>query len=142
MAPLEREEGLSSSTETKRLQRFMWDKAGLFRNEEDLNAAHSFIKKQQKIIDSELAVQNKATRYNTEWISALELQDMLLVAEMIVRSALLRKESRGAHFRTDYPNPDNKRWFVNIMISKQKEKMVLKRVPVVITKWVPPWMGN
>jgi len=142
MAPLERQDGLHPSIETKRLQRFMWDKAGLFRNEEDLNAALSFIKQQQTNVDSQLAVQNKATRYNTEWISALELQDMILVSEMIVRSALLRKESRGAHYRTDYPKLDNKRWFVNIVTSKKKEKMVLKRTPVVITKWTPPWIEN
>ena len=142
MAPLEREEGLSPSQETKRLQRFMWDKAGLFRNEEDLNAALNLIEDQQKQVNSQLAVKNKATRYNTEWISALELQDMILVAEMIVRSALLRKESRGAHYRTDYPNPDNKNWFVNIVVSQKKGNMVLKRTPVVITKWTPPWMEN
>ena len=142
MAPLEREEGLSTSQETKRLQRFMWDKAGLFRNEEDLNGALNLIEDQQKQVNSQLAVKNKATRYNTEWISALELQDMILVAEMIVRSALLRKESRGAHYRTDYPNPDNKNWFVNIVVSQKKGNMVLKRTPVVITKWAPPWMEN
>ncbi len=140
MAPLERDEGLSPSDETQRLQRYMWDKAGLFRNEEDLNSALNLIKDQQKQVKSKLAVKNKATRYNTEWISALELQDLILVAEMIVRSALLRKESRGAHYRTDYPNPDNKQWFVNIVTSKKKENMVLTRTPIVITKWAPPWM--
>jgi succinate dehydrogenase/fumarate reductase flavoprotein subunit len=142
MAPLERKEGVSPTTETKQLQRTMWDKAGLFRNEEDLNAALSFIKQQQKRVGSKLAVQNKATRYNTEWITALELQDMILVAEMIVRSALLRKESRGAHYRTDYPSPDNTGFYSNIVISKQKEKMSLKLTSVVITKWTPPWMKN
>ncbi|MHA2405370.1 MAG: FAD-binding protein, partial [Candidatus Hermodarchaeia archaeon] len=140
MAPLERDDGLSPSDETQRLQRYMWNKAGLFRNEEDLNSALNLIKDQQKQVNSKLAVKNKATRYNTEWISALELQDLILVAEMIVRSALLRKESRGAHYRTDYPNPDNKQWFVNIVTSKKKENMVLTRTPVVITKWAPPWM--
>ena len=141
-APLEREEGVGPAEETKQLQRNMWDNAGLFRNEEDLNAALNFINQQKKRVDSELTVQNKATRYNTEWISALELQDMILVAEMIVRSALLRKESRGAHYRTDYPSPDNKRQFSNIVISKQREKMILKRMPVAITNWTPPWMKN
>ncbi|MFX1577736.1 MAG: FAD-binding protein [Promethearchaeota archaeon] len=141
-ALLEREEGLSTAKETKQLQRCMWDKAGLFRNEEDLNSALRFIIQQQKRINSKLVVQNKSTRYNTEWITALELQDMTLVAEMIVRSALLRKESRGAHFRTDYPVPNNKRWFVNIVTSKKNGKMSLKRTPVVITKWTPPWINN
>ncbi len=142
MAPLERTEGLSPSAEKKRLQRCMWDKAGLFRNEEDLNAALNFVKQQQDQVRSTLAVQNKATRYNTEWVSALELQDMTLVAEMIIRSALLRKESRGAHYRTDYPTLDNKQWFANIVISKKKAKMNLSQSPVIITKWNPPWMKN
>ncbi|MFW9830167.1 MAG: FAD-binding protein [Candidatus Thorarchaeota archaeon] len=140
MAPLDREEGLIPAQEIKRLQRVMWDKAGLFRNEQDLNEALHFIKQQQERVFSQLYVQNKAMRYNTEWISALELQDMLLVAEMIVRSALLRKESRGAHFRTDYPTQDNKNWFSNITILQKNGKMVLKKTPVLVTKWSPPWM--
>ncbi|MFW9986432.1 MAG: fumarate reductase/succinate dehydrogenase flavoprotein subunit, partial [Candidatus Odinarchaeota archaeon] len=124
---------------TKQLQRVMWDRAGLFRNEQDLNAALRFINDHQKQVTSQLAVQNKATRYNTEWINALELLDMLLVAEMFVRSALLRKESRGAHYRTDYPSLDNKNWFTNIVVSKQNGKMLLQTTPVVVTKWHPPW---
>lgn len=142
MAPLERDEDVIPSKETENLQRTMWDKAGLFRNEQDLNAALRFIKQQQEQIASQLSVRNKATRYNTEWISALELQDMTLVAEMIVRAALLRKESRGAHYRTDYPNPDNNKWFANIIISQSKGQMALKKTQVIVTKWQPPWVKN
>ncbi len=142
MTPLEREEDVIPSKETERLQRTMWEKAGLFRNEQDLNAALKFIKHQQEQIASKLSVRNKTTRYNTEWISALELQDMTLVAEMIVRAALLRKESRGAHYRTDYPNPDNKRWFANIIISQSKGLMALKKTQIIVTKWQPPWVTN
>lgn len=139
MDSLNRENGLSPIKELKQLQRVMWDRAGLFRNEQDLNAALRFINGHQKQVTSQLAVQNKATRYNTEWINALELLDMLLVAEMFVRSALLRKESRGAHYRTDYPSLDNKNWFTNIVVSKQNGKMLLQTTPVVVTKWHPPW---
>jgi succinate dehydrogenase/fumarate reductase flavoprotein subunit len=91
-------------------------------------------------VSSGVAVHNKAKRYNNEWISALELQDMLLVSEMIVRSAVLRKESRGAHFRTDYPTANNNAWFVNILIKQRASRMVLEKVPVVVTKWLPPWV--
>jgi len=141
-APLERNEGLSPATETSLLQRAMWDKAGLFRNQQDLNEVLEFIKQQQERIASQLAVRNKAMRYNTEWISALELQDMVLVAEMIVQAALLRKESRGAHYRTDYPAPDNENWYSNIIISQQNGKMVLKKKAVIVSKWQPPWVSN
>ena len=141
-APLERNEGLSPATETSLLQRAMWDKAGLFRNQQDLNEVLEFIKQQQERIASQLAVRNKAMRYNTEWISALELQDMVLVAEMIVQAALLRKESRGAHYRTDYPAPDNENWYSNIIISQQNGKMVLKKKAVIVSKWQPPWVSK
>ena len=139
MAPLERDDGPQVSAETKRLRRIMWDKAGIFRNHKDLMEALAFIQKEQEIAPR-LAVRNKATRYNNEWISALEFQDMLIVAEMIVRSALFRKESRGAHYRSDYPNPDHKRWFCNITIKRRGQRMVLQKSPVVVTKWAPPWM--
>jgi fumarate reductase (CoM/CoB) subunit A len=120
----------------------MWDKAGLFRNEQDLNEVLGVIKQQQERIATQLAVRNKAMRYNTEWISALELQDMVLVAEMIVQAALLRKESRGAHFRTDYPTPENETWYSNIVISRQNGKMVLKKKAVIVSKWKPPWISE
>jgi fumarate reductase (CoM/CoB) subunit A len=141
-ASLEREDGVSPADEINQLQQAMWDKAGLFRNEQDLNAVLRFIKQQQERIANKMAVRNKAMRYNTEWISALELQDMVLVAEMIVRAALLRKESRGAHYRTDYPTPDNENWYSNIVISQQNGKMVLKKKAVIVSKWQPPWVSN
>ncbi len=139
-APLKREEGLYPSSELKKLQRIMWDKAGIFRNEQDLKAVLAFLQKEQKQLAQKLAVKNKQTRYNTDWISALELSDMLIVAEMLVQSALMRKESRGAHYRTDYPNPNHKEWFCNIVVKRTEGAMSLQKHPVKITKWKPPWM--
>lgn len=139
LAPLERESGLNPTTVTCRLQRVMWEKAGIFRNEQDLNVALEFLTSEQKQVASKLAVGNKATRYNTEWIVALGLQDMLLVSEMLVRSALYRQESRGAHYRTDYPKLDHSKWFCNITVTKKGSQMILKKTPISITKWKPPW---
>jgi fumarate reductase (CoM/CoB) subunit A len=141
-APLNREKGLSTSNEKSKLQKIMWDKAGIFRNEQDLSDVLDFIEKQQKLVTTQLMVKNRATRYNTEWISSLELFDMLIVSEMLVRSALLRKESRGSHYRTDYPKADNSQWFSNIIIRNQSNRMVLEKRPVVVTKWKPAWFSN
>ncbi|MBE9523170.1 MAG: hypothetical protein IME95_08265 [Proteobacteria bacterium] len=60
----------------------------------------------------------------------LELRNMLRLSEMVCRAALLRTESRGAHYRTDYPEEDNDNWLKNILIRKQGSEMSLKAVPV------------
>jgi succinate dehydrogenase/fumarate reductase flavoprotein subunit len=139
IAPLERENGLDPTTVTSKLQSVMWEKAGIFRNEQDLNAALEFLTSEQKQVASKLAVGNKATRYNTEWMVALGLQDMLLVSEMLVRAAIHRQESRGAHYRTDYPEPNHSEWFCNLTVTKRGHQMILKKTPISITKWKPPW---
>ncbi|MDN5845907.1 MAG: FAD-binding protein [Candidatus Nitrosocosmicus sp.] len=59
-------------------------------------------------------------------ILTLEVKSSLIVCETIVRSALMRQESRGAHFRSDFPNADNEKWMQNIYCRKNDEsEMVL-----------------
>jgi len=65
-----------------------------------------------------------------ELIRALELQNMLFAAEMVCRAALLRSESRGAHYRSDYPVENDKGWLKNIVISKPNDEISLQPVPV------------
>jgi succinate dehydrogenase/fumarate reductase flavoprotein subunit len=65
-----------------------------------------------------------------ELIRALELQNMLFAAEMVCRAALLRTESRGAHYRSDYPVENDKSWLKNIVISRQNNEITLHPVPV------------
>ena len=59
-------------------------------------------------------------------IRAEELRHMLLVSEMVCRSALMRTESRGAHFREDYPEEDNTHWHKSIVIRRRGDGMDLK----------------
>ena len=56
--------------------------------------------------------------YNNGWHTALDLQNLLTVSEAITLAALQRKESRGAHFRDDYPNKDDKNGKFNTVIRK------------------------
>jgi len=139
-APLERKEGVRQVDVRRRLTKLMWDKVGIFRNGKELEEALQEIIRMRREDIPQLYVEGKFTRYNNEWIGALEISDMLLVSEMITRSALMRRESRGAHYRTDYPKPDHVNWFKNIVVRREGDEMVLTTVPVVVTLWKPPWM--
>jgi fumarate reductase (CoM/CoB) subunit A len=75
-------------------------------------------------------------RFNLGWIEAIQVPYMLDVAEMIIRSALLRKESRGAHFREDCPEARSE-WLKHTMVVRANETMNSKTTPVVITKLSP-----
>jgi succinate dehydrogenase / fumarate reductase flavoprotein subunit len=69
--------------------------------------------------------------YNPGWHTALDLDTLLTVAEAITRSALERKESRGAQFREDYPNKDATFGTLNVALSKQADgSMLVSRVAI------------
>ena len=77
-------------------------------------------------------------RLNAEWQEWLNLDSLLTVSNMIVASALQRKESRGAHFRSDYPEADNGQYLQNIYLQRQGEGMRLWLAPVQFTRLQPP----
>ena len=83
------------------LQEMMQDLAGIVRSEEELQRALDRLAELEKRAAKAGVTGNR--EYNTGWHTALDLPHLLLVSEAIVRSALLRKESRGGHFRDDYP---------------------------------------
>jgi len=62
-------------------------------------------------------------------VTCLELDNMLLVAEMVARAALERQESRGAHFRDDYPQEDPA-WLASLWVNNQRGKIILEKRPV------------
>ena len=70
-------------------------------------------------------------QYNAGWHTALDLPNLLTVSEMITRAALERKESRGAHFRDDFPVKDEKFGTFNIVVRKGADgAMQFAREPV------------
>ena len=68
---------------------------------------------------------------------AIEAVDMIDVAELVARSALFRTESRGCHFRSDYPTRDDENWLRNVMVRMKKGEMELSTQPVVTTRLRP-----
>jgi fumarate reductase (CoM/CoB) subunit A len=134
---LEKKDGIRPVEIKKQLTSLMWDKVGIFRTGKELQEAVTEIEQMKVKMLPKLFVLNKATRYNREWIEALEVENMLTVAEMVAKAALMRTESRGAHYRRDFPKTDNKNWFVNIFIEQKMGEMTFNKAPVVTTLMKP-----
>jgi succinate dehydrogenase / fumarate reductase flavoprotein subunit len=86
---------------------------------------------------SRVTVADKGKTFNTNLIFTLELGFMLDCAETIVLGALERKESRGAHTRTDITERDDENWLKHILVSQGPEEPAIDHLPVVITQWSP-----
>ena len=102
----------------RELQKLMRENVGIVRDEDRLNHALSQIDRIQGEMENDLSV-STIRRYNTEFLDAVELRNMLTCAQMITTCALERKETRGAHLRLDYPDKDDANWLQNIVIQKK-----------------------
>lgn len=132
-----KKEGLRPVEIKNKLQRLMWDKVGIFRTGKEMQEATLEIERIKQNDMQQLMVSDNKTRYNREWIEALEIENMMLIAEMVAKAALMREESRGAHYCRDFPKTDNNKWFVNIVIEQTDKAMNFQRVPVVTTTMRP-----
>jgi len=101
LAPFELETGENPFAVQEDLQNMMMEYVGVFRNEERLTRALELLGPLQ---ERAARVRSTGSRlYNAMWHTCLDVKHMVRIAETIVRSALLRKESRGAHSRVDFP---------------------------------------
>ncbi len=122
---LQRRTGAKAADILSEIKSIMWHKVGIIRDAGKLILARQEIHKLQDEAHS-LCAEDKS-----QVQSCLEIQDMLKTAEVIILAALERQESRGAHYRSDYPQLDPA-WEKNIRIYRDQEgKMVTKVVPPV-----------
>ncbi len=111
----------------KEIQEMMWEHAGVLRDEKGLRKGlEGLIRIKNRIKHMKIKGRRKG---NKKLIAALEVEGMVVVCEAILRGALLRKESRGAHYRTDYKKKGAK-WKKNIVIKNVKGEMKLFTVDV------------
>jgi len=106
------------------LRQTMWEKVGLIRDRQNLEDAQ----KEILTLREQLAVVSPTG--HRQLLQAIKLANMLAVSEMVCRAALMRTESRGAHYRADYPEEDDEQWLKTIEISCRNEEMVLRAIPV------------
>ena len=104
MAPLGRPAARNLYDLQRRLRDVMWERAGLVRDAAGLEEALAELDRIEAGLDAE-GVAAADPALNTAWQDWLSLRNQTLAARLIARSALARRESRGAHFRRDFPRP-------------------------------------
>ncbi|MEE8448930.1 MAG: FAD-binding protein [Thermodesulfobacteriota bacterium] len=130
---LRRKQGLRPIQLRKRLQEVMWDKVGIIRNGHDLKLALEEISRMKVEDLPRVCPGIKGRIFNAEWMEALELQNILDAAELIATTALFREESRGGHYREDFPT-SRRQWLRNTVIERTDDGPQLTTQPVVVTK--------
>ncbi|MEG3225553.1 MAG: fumarate reductase subunit A [Methanobacteriales archaeon Met13] len=106
------------------LQEVMWDKVAIIRNKPGLESALKGMGRLNEKMDSLTVPDGRG--FNRYLQDALELKNMLLLAELVTRSALIRKESRGSHYREDYPET-REEWKKSIVLNKNGRLRFLER---------------
>ncbi len=128
LRPFERTDGEFPYEIHRDLQDFMQSLVGIFRTEEDLQKALGELEKLKPRLERMRA--DGSRMFNPGWHLTRDLRSMVLVSEAVTRSALARRESRGAHSRIDYPNYDDTWAKQNNIISKRGGQMTLEQRPV------------
>ncbi|MFN2385319.1 MAG: FAD-binding protein [Thermoanaerobaculia bacterium] len=128
LAPFERAEGQSPYGLHHDLQETMQDLVGIFRTEEDLTRALEKIGALKQLA-ANIRVEGSRL-FNPGWHLARDMASMLTVSEAVTRSALARRESRGAHSRIDYPDLDPKWGKRNNVVVRDGDAMKLTEAPL------------
>lgn len=113
------------------LQENMTKYVGVFRNETDMQKMREIIQGlQQDFVH--VTIDDKGQTYNLDLMEALEVQNLITFSEVIVEGAIARTESRGAHFRTDFPKRDDKNWLRHTLARKTDKGIQLDHTKEVV----------
>jgi len=126
LAPFERSDDENPYAIQKDLQETMQDLVGIVRTETEMLEALQKINSLKTRTERAAVTGNR--EYNPGWHTALDLKNLLIASEAITRAALERKESRGAQFREDYPEKDERFSKVNTIMSKSADGLVQVRL--------------
>lgn len=108
----------------------------VYRDEEGLGTALEIVRRLKEEAQN-VALDDKGTVFNQDLLGALELQFMIDNAECIVVGAIERKESRGAQFRTDYPERNDDEWLKHINLTANGDEPDVSYSEVTFTQWEP-----
>jgi len=120
----------------RELQETMDRNVQVFRDEASMTEAAGVVADLKKRYEN-IAIHDRGLRFNTDLLEAIELGFLIDLAEVVIAGALARKESRGGHYREDYPTRDDENFMVHTMAYAASDGVKLDYKPVVVTKYQP-----
>lgn len=119
-----------------RLKVIMSDEVGIFRNKKELAEALEKIRNLREEY-KRVYISGKCLRYSQELVNIFEFESMLDLAEVITLGALKREETRGSHYRSDFPRRDDKNWLKHTLVSWKDDQAQINYRDVEIEKYKP-----
>lgn len=133
--PLGRPRGEDPFALLDSLQTLMWERVGLVRDADGVRSAIAELRDMEERADLARAPAHR--RWNLAWQQALNIRNLVLVARLTAEAALYRQESRGAHFRRDFPELNDERWLVNVHQRRDGEADLIWDEPVALSRMRP-----
>jgi succinate dehydrogenase / fumarate reductase flavoprotein subunit len=133
---LRRGRGESAPEVRAELQRTMMENCSVFRSAEGLGELVSVLDRLGERA-GRIAIKDKGMKFNTELLEALELGHLTGLGKVIAHSALNREESRGSHFREDFPRRDDRDWLRHALAVRTESGIEFRYRPVAITRFEP-----
>jgi succinate dehydrogenase / fumarate reductase flavoprotein subunit len=121
------------------LQENMTKHVGVFRSEKEMLKLKENIKELQARF-KQVAIDDNGHAFNLDLLEAVEVENLLSFSEIMVEGALARQESRGAHYRTDFPKRDDKKWLKHTLAWKTDKGVKLdhsKEVVIYMDRYPP-----
>jgi succinate dehydrogenase/fumarate reductase flavoprotein subunit len=137
-APLNRKDGVNITKTREKIQSLAMEYAGPVRTDEGLNTLSKELERIKKEDVPNVFPKTKGKIYNREWFEALEIEPMVRILEIVTRASLMRKESRGAMYRRDFPETDNKNWLKNVIVSCKGDQIVFETRDIKTSKVTLP----
>jgi succinate dehydrogenase / fumarate reductase flavoprotein subunit len=131
-----RDSGIKVHNLLNRLKVVMSEKVGLFRNRKDLAAALESIR-QIRDDYQKAYLSGRCRRFSQELVNVLEFDQMLDLTEVITVGGLNREETRGSHYRLDFPERNDRDWLKHTLITRKDEKPEISYRAVAIGKYKP-----
>ncbi len=133
---LKKEKGIPGEKIRKEMESIMMDNIGIYRTGTNMHNATTKLTELRKQF-ADVGLQYRKKQFNSDLTEIFELKNLLDLAFITAHSALNRKESRGSHYREDFPERDDRNWLKHTFTWLEDKNVRIKYMPVDIVKWEP-----